>query len=128
MYIFFFFFSFLKKFLNFRFWVNDPQYHRFLTICRIIKQVRAKNLEATLLFVDFSKAFDFILSGKMEQMLLAFGLPQETVIAIMLLYKNIKIKVFTPDKDKDFFNIVAGVLQGNTLASYLFVICLDCIL
>ena len=27
--------------------------------------------------------------------------------------------------DRDYFNIVAGVLQGDTLALYLFIICLD---
>ena len=33
---------------------------QILTINRIIEGVRAKNLEATLLFVDFLKAFDSI--------------------------------------------------------------------
>ena len=36
--------------------------------------------------------------------------------------------VCSPDEDSDFFNIVAGVLQENTLAPYLFIICLDYIL
>ena len=39
--------------------------------------------------------------------------------------KNPKIKVRSPDGDTDNFNIVAGVLQGDTLAPYLFIICLD---
>ena len=33
-----------------------------------------------------------------------------------------------PDRDTDNFNIVAGVLQGDTLALYLFFICLDNVL
>ena len=33
-----------------------------------------------------------------------------------------------PDKDTDYFDIVAGVLQWDTLAPYLFNICLDCVL
>ena len=33
--------------------------------------------------------------------------------------------VCRPDGDTDFFNIVAGVLQGNTLAPHMFIICLD---
>ena len=62
--------------------------------------------------------------GKMEQILLAYGLPKETVAAIMILYRNTKVKVCSPDGDTDYFDIVAGVLQGDTLALYLFIICL----
>ena len=36
--------------------------------------------------------------------------------------------VCSPDSDTDFFDIVAGVLQGNTLAPYLYIICLDYVL
>ena len=49
-----------------------------LTIRRIIEGVRAKNLEATQLFVDFSKAFESILRGKMEQTQFAYDLSKET--------------------------------------------------
>ena len=64
----------------------------------------------------------------MEQILLTYGLPKETVIAIMMLYKNTKVKVHLPDEDTDYFNIIAGVLQGDTLAPYLFNICLEYVL
>ena len=64
----------------------------------------------------------------MEQILLANDLTKETVAAIMMLYWNTKVKVHSPDGDTDYFNIVAGVLQGDTLAPYLFIICLDCML
>ena len=87
--------------------------------------VRAKNLQATLLFVDFTKAFSSIHRGKMEQILLAYGLPKEPVAAIMIPYRNTKVKVRSPDGDTEYFDNVAGVLQGNTLAPYLFIICLD---
>ena len=36
-----------------------------------------------------------------------------------------KVKVRSPDGDIEYFNIVAGVLLGDTLAPYLFIICLD---
>ena len=36
-----------------------------------------------------------------------------------------KVKVCSPDRDTDFFDIVAGVLQGNTLVPYQFIIFLD---
>ena len=99
-----------------------------MTIHRILEGVWAKNLQATLLFVDFTKAFDSIHWGKMEQILLAYGLPKETVTAITILYKNTKVKVRSPDGDAEYFDIVARVLQGDTLAPYLFIICLDYVL
>ena len=61
----------------------------------------------------------------MEQILLAYGIPKETVAAITILYRNTKVKVRSPDGDTEYFGIVAGVLQGDTLAPYLFIICPD---
>ena len=96
---------------------------QILTIRRIREGVRAKNLQVTLLFVDFTKAFDSIHRGKMEQILLAYGLPTETVAAITILYRNTKVKVRSPEGDTEYFDIV--VLQGDTLAPCLFIIRLD---
>ena len=55
---------------------------QIFTIHQILEHVCVKNLKATILFVNFTKAFD-----------------------------------------PDYFNIVASVLQGDTLAPFLFVIC-----
>ena len=52
----------------------------------------------------------------MEQILLAFGRPKETVAAITILCRNTKVKARSPDGDTEYFDIVAGVLQGDTLA------------
>ena len=98
---------------------------QILTIRRILEGAQTKNLLVTLLFVDFTKAFDSIHRGKMEQILLAHSLPKETVAAITIFYRNTKVKVRSPDGDTEYFDIVAGVLQGDTLAPYLFNICID---
>ena len=107
---------------------NRSTASQILTIHRILEGVRAKNLQVILIFVDFTKAFNSIHRGKMEQILLAYGIPKETVAAIMILYRNTKVKVRSPDGDTEYFDIVAGVLQGDTLAPYLFIICLDYVL
>ena len=85
---------------------------QILTIRRIL--ACSKNL-----VVNFAKAFDSIYRGKMEQILLTFGQPKETV---MILYRNTKVKARSPDGNTDYFDIVAGVLQGDTLAPYLFIL------
>ena len=77
------------------------------------------------LFVDFTKAFDSIHGGKMEQILLAYSIPKETVAAITILYRNTKVKVHSLDGDTEYFDIAEGVLKGDMLAQYLFIICLD---
>ena len=38
------------------------------------------------------------------------------------------MKVRSPDGDTNYFDVVAGVLQGDTLAPYRFIICLDYVL
>ena len=98
---------------------------QILTIRRLIEGMEAKNLEATLIFVDFKKAFDSIHRSKLMEILKAYGIPHQIVTAIEVLYTNTLAKVISPDGDTDFFKIMAGVLQGDTLAPYLFVIALD---
>ena len=107
---------------------NRSTVTQILTIRRILEGVQAKKLQVTILFVYFTKAFDSFHRGKMEQILLAYDIPKETIVAITILYRNTKMKVRSPDGDPDYFNIVAGVLQGDTLAPYLFIICLDYVL
>ena len=78
---------------------------KVLTIHWILEGVSAKkNPEATLLFVDFSKALDSIHRGKIEQILLAYGLPKETVTAIMMLSKL----------DKPDMQDTAGEIRTNS--------------
>ena len=64
----------------------------------------------------------------MEQILLAYSLSKETVAARMMVYRNTKVKIHSPDGDSDYFHIAAGMLQGDKLALYLFIICLDNVL
>ena len=51
----------------------------------------------------------------MEQILQAYGLQKETGAAITILYRNSKVKVRSPDGDTEYFDIVAGVLQGDAV-------------
>ena len=107
---------------------NRSTVGRILTVRRIIEGVKANNLEAVILFVDFSKAFDSIHRGKIAEILQAYGIPNETITAIMMLYRNTKAMAQSPDGDTDFFNVVAGVLQGDTLAPFLFILTIDYVL
>ena len=96
-----------------------------LGLRRLIEGVRSHNRKAIILYVDFKKAFDSIDRGKMFQILKAYGVPPRLLKAIIKMYEGTKAKVISPDGETDFFQILAGVLQGDTLAPYLFVIVLD---
>ena len=61
----------------------------------------------------------------MLQILRAYSIPEQLVIAIGKLYENFKARVISPDGETELFEILAGVLQGDTLAPYLFIIILD---
>ena len=58
----------------------------------------------------------------MEQIQLVHGFHKETVTAIIMCYKNTKAMVCSPDGDINFFNIVAEVLQEDTLTLFIFII------
>ena len=50
------------------------------------------------------------------------------ISAIVMLYRSMKVKVHSPDGNTDFLELVAGVLQGDAFAPYMFTIYLYCIL
>jgi hypothetical protein len=57
-----------------------------------------------------------------------YGVPDKLVKAIMELYDGTTAEVQTSDGSSDTFSTSSGVLQGDTLAPYLFVIILDYVL
>ena len=63
------------------------------------------------MFVDFKKACDSIHHEKMEKILVAYGIPEKLVAAIMKLYEGTKSKVVSPDGDTALFDIKAGVSE-----------------
>ena len=98
---------------------------QILGLRRIIEGVKNKHLPSILTFIDFCKAFDSVNQATMFQILAAYDFPKRILQAIITIYDNVKAKVVSPDGDTDYFQIIAGVLQGDTLAPYLFVIVLD---
>ena len=61
----------------------------------------------------------------MLQILSAYGIPKKILTAIEVMYNETLAKVISPDGSTELFKIMKGVLQGDTLAPYLFVIVLD---
>ena len=95
---------------------------------RIIEGAIDKNIDLYIVFVDFKKAFDSLERSTMFSILRHYGIPEKTVNAIRAIYNNSKSKVLVEGKVTDEFNITTGVLQGDTLAPFLFIIVLDYVL
>ena len=99
---------------------------QILTARRIIEAVKTRQIPTTLLFVDLSKAFDSV-GSRMED--------GKNTVALRNTQRNchsyndpVQEHQINGQLETEFFDILAEVLQGDTLAPFLFVICLDYVL
>ena len=105
-----------------------PTLPQIPAIRRIIEEIKIAKKEASLIFIDFSKAFDSISRSKMFHILSLYGIPLQIVDAMKIVYENASCVVQSLDGTTEPFLTFQGVLQGDTLAPYLFVIVVDYIL
>ena len=91
---------------------------QILTIRHILEGVKSKNLPLTLLFIDFSKAFDSIKRNNMEKILQIYGIPTETIEAIMMLYRNTRSMVRSHDGDTAFLRLPLGYCKEILLLPF----------
>ena len=101
---------------------------QILTLRRILEEGRNCNFDSIFIFIDFSKALDSINRNSMLEILDLYGIPKQMVEAIRLLYTNNSASVLSPDGETKPFDIKAGILQGDTLAPFLFIMVVDYIL
>ena len=94
---------------------------------RIMKGFKEYQLPLNVTFVDFKKAFDSINKTTMFSVLRHYGIPETTVNAIQVLY-NSSSAVIVDGSISDPFDITKGVLQGDVLAPFLFIILVDYLL
>ena len=101
---------------------------QILCLRRIIEESQLCNLDLALVFVDFSKAFDSVDRTKMFEILKLYAIPDKMIAAIRVIYTNTSSTILTPDGETPLFSILAGILQGDTLAPFLFIIVVDYLL
>ena len=97
---------------------------------RLIEEIRdSQTGKLVSIFIDFTKAFDSVNWSWMRAILLAYNVPIKLVDTIMSLYHGATAKVKLENNEfTDFISLSSGVLQGDTLAPYLFIIVLDYVL
>ena len=101
---------------------------QILTIRRIIEELQISREQGTIIFLDFSKAFDSVNRYNMIKILSNYGIPNEIIQAIDVMYTDSFSFIQSVDGSTEQFATTSGILQGDTLAPYLFIIVVDYIL
>ena len=94
----------------------------------VIDDCRKFQRNISIAFVDFQKAFDCITRSAIPQCLRYHGIPAVLIEAVMDMYTNTSARIKIGQDLSEPFTTSSGVLQGDTLAPFLFVVVLDAVL
>ena len=79
-----------------------------------------KNNKLYCSFIDFSKAFDYVVRDILWFKLIQFGVRGKILDIIISMYKNVKSRVKFNNTLSDEFSCITGVRQGECLSPFLF--------
>ena len=85
----------------------------------------------TLLYIDFRKAFDSVSHSALRDMLAAYQIPHNLMSCVLQCYTNHVVQVAGVGgvgQGSPQYDLKSGVLQGDTLAPYLFIMLLNLLL
>lgn len=108
-----------------------PQRSTIEQICALrilIDRCILRKKTAVIVYVDFSKAFDSVDREALRQIIAFYGVPNQLSRAVNALFTGTSAVVRTPDGITEPFSTTSGILQGDTLAPFLFVLAIDYIL
>lgn len=106
------------------------QYRGTMSHAMALQMLIATGEPLFLLFVDFSSAFPSITFESIVSALRAFRIPERIIDAVMRCHHGHQVRVKGEDGEiiDGSFELRTGVMQGDTLAPYLFIMVLDCLL
>ena len=94
----------------------------------LAERAAQRGLKLCTLFIDSQKAFDSVTFASLRASLASFMVPTEFIDVVMRCYNGHVQRVPMPDGSYESYTMTTGVLQGDTLAPFLFVLLLDSIL
>jgi hypothetical protein len=110
---------------------NRSTLHHILALHQLVhRSVKAKASPLYATFCDFSKCFDSVYRDKLEMVLARYGVPKRLSSFILRSMDQQKLAVKFGSEPPTGFEITPrfGVMQGCTLAPFLFVLVMDVIL
>ena len=99
-----------------------------MTIRCLVDICRTSKRSASIVFVDYRKAFDSVRRASIAPILRMYGVSECLVRAITSLYKDTSARIQTAHGPTDSFRTSSGVLQGDTLSPFLFIMMIDYVL
>ena len=91
----------------------------------VIDTCRVTNMTASLVFVDFQKAFDTLHRSPIPVNLSQYNVPICLISDIMQMHSNTSGSVSTELGPTEWFKTTSGVHQGDALSFYLFIVLLE---
>ena len=91
----------------------------------VIDTCRVTNMTASLVFVDFRKAFDTLHRSSIPVIFSQYNVPICLISDITQMYSDTSACVSTELGPTEWFKTTSGVLQGDTLSPYLFIVLFD---
>ena len=91
----------------------------------VIDTCRVTNMIASLVYVDFQKACDTLHRLSIPVVLSQYNVPNCIISDIIQMYSDASACISTELGPTEWFTITSGVLQGDTLSPYLFIVLLD---
>ena len=96
-----------------------------MTLRCVIDTCRVMNMTASLVFVDFRKAFDTLHRSSIPVILSQYNMPNCLISDVIQMYSDTSACVSTELGPTEWFKTTSCVLQGDTLSPYLFIVLLD---
>ena len=101
---------------------------QIMTLRFLLDSARTQKRSLTVVFVDYSKAFDSVNRRAIPVVLRHYSVPDLAVADVMQLYHGSTAAVSTRFGLTWTFDATSGVLQGDTLSPHLFILLVDYIL